>query len=370
MIEERHEELASLYALDLLEGEDLARFEATLDRDPELKSLVRSLRVGASSLACTADTPPPAALKSRVLAALPAPAAREASRGEVIRPPLSLFRNPSLPWAVAACFAVAAAWLGQRFVSVRSEVAQLRRLNAIADVSLQSVRQELEADRIVSRRQIETLDRDLKAEQNRVAEARAEVQRASSQLAALNAASGERDRALGSYERQLADARRSLAEREYQVASLTQRVDALAGASAELGRQLEVARDRMGQLASDMLRERELANFKISVLASLAREHPQALAVAVWDDARKEGVLKVEKLPALSPTQDYQLWVVDPQYKDPVDGGVFTVAPGSGEARLTFTAKQPIKAVNAFAISLERKGGVPKAEGPILLLGK
>ncbi len=366
MIEERHEELASLYAFDLLEGEELTRFEEALARDPELQSLVRSLRDTSAHFAYAASTPPPITLKERVLSNLKPQAVSAAPQAEIIRPPFSVFRSPQIPWAVAACFAVLAAWLGQRALSARSELSHLRRQNAIADVTLQSVRQQLEADRIVTRRQIDTLDRDLKAEQARLAEARAEVLRTTSQLAAAN----DRARAATDYTLQLAEARRVLADRETQVASLTQRVDALAGASAELGRQLELARDRMGQLASDMLRERELADFKISVLASLARDHPQALAVAVWDSPRKEGVLKVENLPALSPTQDYQLWVVDPQYKDPVDGGVFTVTPGTGEARLTFTAKQPVTAVNAFAISLERKGGVPKAEGPILLLGK
>jgi anti-sigma-K factor RskA len=53
-----------------------------------------------------------------------------------------------------------------------------------------------------------------------------------------------------------------------------------------------------------------------------------------------------------------------------VDGGVFTVDPVTGEARLIFHAKQPVASVNAFAVTLERKGGVPKAEGPFVLLGK
>jgi hypothetical protein len=53
-----------------------------------------------------------------------------------------------------------------------------------------------------------------------------------------------------------------------------------------------------------------------------------------------------------------------------VDGGVFTVEPTSGAARLKFKADRPVGAINAFAITRERKGGVPKAEGPFVLLGK
>ena len=59
-----------------------------------------------------------------------------------------------------------------------------------------------------------------------------------------------------------------------------------------------------------------------------------------------------------------------PPDPNPVDGGVFTVDPTTGERRMKFKAKQPVGAVNAFAVTLERKGGVPKAEGPFVLLGK
>jgi anti-sigma-K factor RskA len=139
---------------------------------------------------------------------------------------------------------------------------------------------------------------------------------------------------------------------------------------ADLRTQLTERDRQVAQLASDLKSQADLARLKITALASLLENSPKALAVAVWDPRRQEGVLKVEKLPALAPHQDYQLWVVDPQYANPVDGGVFTVNPSTGDARLTFKAKQSIGAVNAFAVTLERKGGVPKAEGPFVLLGK
>src|SRR5205085_12688555 len=103
--------------------------------------------------------------------------------------------------------------------------------------------------------------------------------------------------------------------------------------------------------------------------ATLAGNTPKAQAIAVWDPSRETGLLTVDKLPAIADNQDYQLWVVDPAYPNPVDGGVFK--PGAdGHAVLTFKGNQPIKHVAAFAISLEKKGGVPKAEGPIVMLGK
>ena len=68
MIDERHEELASLYAFDLLEGEELAQFQTALARDPELQALVRDLRETSASLAHTAPAiVPPAAGSIRTL---------------------------------------------------------------------------------------------------------------------------------------------------------------------------------------------------------------------------------------------------------------------------------------------------------------
>jgi len=111
-----------------------------------------------------------------------------------------------------------------------------------------------------------------------------------------------------------------------------------------------------------------LARLKISSLASLLSDSPEAQAIAVWNPLAQEGVLTVANLPVLPGDRDYQLWVIDPQYPIPVDGGVFTVEPTKGEARLQFKPKEPIAQIAKFAVSLERKGGVPKAEGPMVLI--
>lgn len=132
-----------------------------------------------------------------------------------------------------------------------------------------------------------------------------------------------------------------------------------------------------GQLASlqqtqrqvaDLRLAADIAQLKVSSLASLLGDSPEAQAIAVWNPTQQRGVLTVAKLPPLAADQDYQLWVIDPAYENPVDGGVFTVDAATGEARLEFTVNQPVKTVAKFAVSLERKGGVPKAEGPMVLL--
>jgi anti-sigma-K factor RskA len=140
---------------------------------------------------------------------------------------------------------------------------------------------------------------------------------------------------------------------------------------------LESARQRIAEsgreiadLGARLKAEGDLAHFKISMLASMLGNSPAALAVAVWDPARAEGVLSVSKLPALATEKDYQLWVIDAQYPSPVSAGTFVVDPVTGEAHVVFRADKPVNAIAKFAVSLERKGGVPKPEGPIVLISQ
>jgi anti-sigma-K factor RskA len=152
-----------------------------------------------------------------------------------------------------------------------------------------------------------------------------------------------------------------------------QRISLLAIDQARL--QLDIAKQRLGEsgrqvalLSAKLKAEADLDHFKISTLASMLGNSPAALAVAVWDPAQEEGVLTVSKLPALAAEKDYQLWVIDTQYPSPVSGGVFVVDPATGQAHVVFRADKPVKSIAKFAVSLERKGGSLKPEGPIVLL--
>lgn len=130
-----------------------------------------------------------------------------------------------------------------------------------------------------------------------------------------------------------------------------------------------VAEQMIAELGQRLRRTEDLGRLKITALASLVGNTPEAKAIAVWDPEQQSGLLTVEKLPAIAQEQDYQIWVIDPQYPIPVDGGVFK-PDLNGKATLTFKGDKPVAQVAAFAISLEKAGGVPKAEGPLVLLGK
>lgn len=280
MIDERQEELAALHALDLLEGEELAAFERDLAADAELARLVESLRASSAELAhASAFAPPPSpALRARILnSAVPVPSA---ASGYAL--PFSL--PPWLGWAAAACLLFASLFFAGKSFNVRGQLLAAIESERVARLEAGTFKNLLEAERLLSRGQLERL---------------------------------------ASADRQI----------------------------SELRLQADVAR------------------LKIASLKSLAGNSPEARAIAVWSPDRQEGVLVVSKLPALQFDKDYQLWVIDPQYPIPVDGGVFTVDPETGEARVNFKPGKNVKVAQTFAVSLERKGGVPKAEGPMMLIG-
>ena len=137
----------------------------------------------------------------------------------------------------------------------------------------------------------------------------------------------------------------------------------------ELTQRSLLAENMINDLGSKLRHSEDLARLKVTALASLAGNTAEAKVIAVWDPEQQTGLLTMEKLPVIADTQDYQIWIVDPQYPNPVNGGVFHVG-ADGRVALPFRPDQPVVKAAAFAISLEKKGGVPKAEGPIVLLGK
>ena len=74
----------------------------------------------------------------------------------------------------------------------------------------------------------------------------------------------------------------------------------------------------------------------------------------------------VPLLPDPAPDKDYQLWIISPESKKPVDAGII---PAASQC-LSFSATQPVTQVAALAISLEPKGGSITPRGPVIYLGK
>lgn len=275
MITERHEELASLHALGLLDGAERSAFEAELSGSRELQALVGSFSEATSAVALTApQMSAPAGLKAYLMATLDAETAGQTAPAAVTPFPFTRY----LVWAAAAALAVTTTWLATQNVSLRTENAELHTQQRLVQIAYELAQNQLSERSLLAERMIN-----------------------------------------------------------------------------DLGTRLQ--------------RSEDLARLKVSALASLAGNTAEAQAIAVWDPDQQAGLLTFEKLPAIAAEQDYQIWVIDPAYQNPVNGGVFHVEKDGGVS-LAFRPDQPVTKATAFAISLEKKGGVPKAEGPIVLLGK
>ncbi|MEO6182896.1 MAG: anti-sigma factor [Verrucomicrobiota bacterium] len=268
MIDERMEEQASLCALGVLSGAELAEFDTQLRDNQELRQLVEQLRASTDLLATSVpQVQPPPHLKQKILQQIDA---RENTSSKIIpmRPENSSSSIVWLPWALAACLAVVCGILFLDKTKTQTAAAQLK-----------------------------------------------------SELSQLRQQTGE----------------------------LRSQTDSLQNEVASLQK-----KDRLSQM-------------RIAMLSSLLEDSPKAVAVSVWDNEQQKGVLVVENLKPLPTDKDYQLWVIDSKYPSPVDAGVFTV-DAKGAVRFQFEPKSRVN-FEKIAVTLERKGGVAKPEGTMVLLG-
>lgn len=97
----------------------------------------------------------------------------------------------------------------------------------------------------------------------------------------------------------------------------------------------------------------------------------------VWSDQQQRGYMLLSGLRMNDPTREqYQLWIVDPSRdKHPVDGGVFNIgaaAEGSrttaGEVIVPIDCKLPVTQPAAFALTVEKPGGVVVSAGPLVVV--
>ena len=101
-----------------------------------------------------------------------------------------------------------------------------------------------------------------------------------------------------------------------------------------------------------------------SVTLASVKGAPPCSAKIYWDTKTKYVYIDARQLPTPPKNKQYQLWYIDG--KNTVDAGVFDM--GAKSARL-----QKLKLVpnaQAFAVTLEKYGGVPKSEGDLYALGK
>jgi anti-sigma-K factor RskA len=123
-----------------------------------------------------------------------------------------------------------------------------------------------------------------------------------------------------------------------------------------------------GELAD---RERTLAflsdpDVRYVSLAGL-KPTPEANAWLLWNPTTRQGLLLARGLPAPPAGHAYELWAL--AGSEPVPAGVFGV-DAAGRALLRLPALPAGQTFDAFAVTLEPAGGVPKPTGPMHLHGK
>lgn len=142
-------------------------------------------------------------------------------------------------------------------------------------------------------------------------------------------------------------------------------------AQKALEARLQAETEKTSSLSDEVVRLKEsnaVSKMEVATLRSSLKRYEEGVAVVVWDSNAQQGQLKLEKMPPVLPNKDYQLWVIDKGRSTPVDGGIVKVND-RGRATVTFKPALPITDVSKFAISVEKEGGVPVGEGPIIMVG-
>jgi anti-sigma-K factor RskA len=326
MIDEQTQELVLQYLLGELDASMAEEVRGRIQSTAELKNFAAEMEETLGSIAYTAaPIAAPPDIPQRILRAegRSVQTAREASRPRIVA-------FNFVPWALAACLAIACIILGLDRERVRDGLS--KELTALRETKAQT------------------------------SEALAQLQQRSAasekEMASFREKSAEMEKELAALQQKNAEAQTDLAALKQKAAEAEQTVAALTQKDADSQKELAALKQR------DLL-----SQVKIATLKAQVAKFQQTNAVVVWDTDQRSGVLQLDKLPPPAPGKDYQLWVIDPSNPLPVSAGVLSV-PSVGLIRTSFRPTGPVRSAAAFAISVEKSGGSMKPEGQIILIGK
>jgi anti-sigma-K factor RskA len=332
MIDEPTETQASLYVLGALPPDEARAFEAALRADRQLALLVKELRGTASAMvAAFPQVAPPPALKQRTLAAIEARAARPENVIVLDDNQAAPAWMGWMPWALAACFAILCVLLISIGQSLRQQAVTLNQQLEERNSHAADLQQQLETLQARTDRQITNYQTRLVELQQQVVQRIEDLNR---QTAALT----------NRLQQQQADTERRLV--------------VLRTEGDQLRREKKVLEDALKDAVAGVSTSNtdRYANARIGILRSLPGGPVGATGAALWSPLDQRGVLIVEGLPRLPPTQSYQLWLLDRQLPAPISAGVLPEAAG-GSLRVSFTGGTRVDPGERFAISVEPRGG-------------
>ncbi len=103
-----------------------------------------------------------------------------------------------------------------------------------------------------------------------------------------------------------------------------------------------------------------------TVVLSGTEAVPAASGLIVISLDGHHGTLVVDRLPPLTESQQYQLWLIEDDQRD--SGGVFSVSE-EGYGALWIDSVAPLSSYTGFGITIEPSGGSPGPTGPKVLGG-
>lgn len=104
------------------------------------------------------------------------------------------------------------------------------------------------------------------------------------------------------------------------------------------------------------------------VMMSGMEVNPNGYGKIIWDSESRRALLQVSNLPAVPSDKDYQLWII--KNNKPVSAGIFAVNdPGKDSFFKIEEIASDEQQADAFAITMEPKGGMPQPTGDMYLMG-
>ncbi|HKA34878.1 MAG TPA: anti-sigma factor [Candidatus Binatia bacterium] len=136
-------------------------------------------------------------------------------------------------------------------------------------------------------------------------------------------------------------------------------------------RKLEDAQSRLGVVESEKAQNKEVMDFLSNPqvrVVNLTGVPPTSggKAQLLWDPVARKGILLTIGLSQTPAEKAYELWGLSGS--EAVPAGVFTVNE-QGRVVFRLPTLPESKPFDKFAVTLEPMGGVPKATGPVVLVG-
>ncbi|NGP89342.1 anti-sigma factor [Fodinibius halophilus] len=117
----------------------------------------------------------------------------------------------------------------------------------------------------------------------------------------------------------------------------------------------------------EMLSILEARDVDLVMMAGL-EVNPNGYGKIIWNAEKQQALLQVSNLPAVPQDKDYQLWLI--KDNKPISAGVFAVNDKKDKFfKIEEMAKATEQSANAFAVTMEPKGGVPQPTGDMYLMG-